>query len=328
MPSNIDTEDIQRAAKQAGGFLMIAVAVLLVVYLVVSGAYTVREYERAVVLRYGRYHTEVGPGLHFKIPWIDERVLVNVSEQSLRLPWGNSDDRASGQQLRVQHDVEEQSLILTGDLYAAVVEWTVIWQVSDPRDYVFSINEMQVESTILAVARSTMHRVVGDYSADEILTGKRSEIAVAALEEMTNQLETYDCGVTVVDLQLQRVTPPERVKPAFDDVNASIQQRDQLVNEARRERNALIPTAEAKANQLIREAEGYAARRRAESEGEIAALRAKYQSYKDAREPTRRRLYLETMERVLESSGPKTILDSDLNGLLPLLNLGDGGSSD
>ena len=323
MPDNIDSESVQRAARQAAGFLVIAVAVALVLYLVVSGAYTVREYERAVVLRFGRYHTEVGPGLHFKIPWIDERVLVNGSERCLRLPWGKSDDRATGQQLRVDRNVEEQSLILTGDLYAAVVEWTVVWQVSDPRDYVFSINEDHVESTILAVARSTMHRVVGDYSADEILTGKRSEIAVAALQEMTRQLETYECGVTVVDLQLQRVTPPERVKPAFDEVNASIQQRDQSVNEARRERNSLIPAAEAKANQLIREAEGYAARRRAESTGEIAALLAKYQSYKEAPEPTRRRMYLETMERVLESSGPKTILDSDLNGLLPLLNLGD-----
>ena len=326
MPRNFDSDDIRRATQQALSTALVTLGVLLLIYIVYSGAYTVREYERAVVLRFGKYHTEVGPGLHFKIPWIDERVLIDTSERSLRLPWGNRDGQLRGQQTQVDRSVEEQTLILTGDLYAAVVEWTVIWRVVDPREYVFSINESQVESTILAVARSTMHRVVGDYSADEILTGKRNEIAIAALEEMTRQLESYNCGVSIVDLQLQRVTPPERVKPAFDDVNASIQQRDQLVNEARRERNQMIPTAEANANQLIREAEGYAARRRAESAGEIAALLAKYKSYKEAPEVTRQRMYLETMERVLSSSGPKTILDSELNGLLPLLNLGQEGS--
>ncbi|QDV55058.1 FtsH protease activity modulator HflK [Rosistilla oblonga] len=321
MPQNFDPDEIRQATRQVLSTGIIAMAAMLVIYVVWSGVYTVREYERAVVLRFGRYHSEVGPGLHFKLPWIDRRVLIDTSERSLRLPSGTQDTSTRGQQMKINKMEEEQSLILTGDLFAAVVEWTVIWRVTDPQEYVFSINERQVEDTILAVARSTMHRVVGDYSADEILTGKRNEIAAAALEEMTQQLAVYQCGVSVVDLQLQRVTPPERVRPAFDDVNASIQQRDQLVNEARRERNKMIPTAMANSDKLIREAEGYAARRRAEAAGEIAALLSKYESYKEAPEVTRQRMYLESMERVLSTSGPKTILDSDLKGLLPMLNL-------
>ena len=122
-------------------------------------------------------------------------------------------------------------------------------------------------------------------------------------------------------MQMQRVTPPERVKPAFDEVNASIQQKEQLVNEANRERNMMIPQAEARRDRLIREAEGYAARRRAEADGEIAALRARFQAYKEAPEVTRRRLYLEAMEEVLAGSGPITVLDDELRGLLPMLNL-------
>ena len=120
---------------------------------------------------------------------------------------------------------------------------------------------------------------------------------------------------------MQRVTPPERVKPAFDAVNESIQQRDQSVNEANRERNQLIPQAEATRDRFIREAEGYAARTRAETEGEIAALRAKYEAYKLAPDVTRQRLYLDAMEAILLNSGPKTVLDADLRSLLPLLDL-------
>lgn len=326
MANNFDPDEVRRATRQVLSGGVVALAGMLLVYVIWSGVYTVREYEQAVVMRFGRYYDLAEPGLHFKLPWVDQRVLVDTSERSLRLPWGSSAGHESGQQRKVERSVEEQSLILTGDLYAAVVEWTVIWRVTDPQQYVFSINQLQVEETILAVARSTMHRVVGDYSADEILTGKRNQIAIAALEEMTQQLDTYQCGVAVVDLQLQRVTPPERVKPAFDDVNASIQQRDQLVNEARRERNRMIPTAMAASDRLIREAEGYAARRRAEAEGEIAALLSKYNSYKEAPEVTRQRMYLESMEKVLSSSGPKVILDSDLKGLLPVLNLNQDAS--
>jgi membrane protease subunit HflK len=116
------------------------------------------------------------------------------------------------------------------------------------------------------------------------------------------------------------VTPPNSVKPSFDEVIASIQQRDQLVNEARREQNQIIPLAEAKRDQLVREAEGYASRRLAEAEGEVSALKQKLEQYQLAPEATRQRLYLESMERVFESSGPITILDSDLKGML--LNLG------
>jgi membrane protease subunit HflK len=293
---------------------------LLLLYVLWHGFYTVAAHEKAVVLRFGKFRSTEGPGLHYKIPLVDEAVLVETDEKSLALPFGL---RGASRDINPNMTTERQGepLILTGDLYAGIVEWNVIWRVAEPKNYLFSIAAGDVEDTIIAVARSVMHRVVGDYSADEILTGKREEIGLAAEREMQQVMDSYECGVRIVGLQMQRVTPPERVKPAFDEVNASIQQKEQLVNEANRERNRLIPQAEADANKLEQQAEGYAARRRAEAEGEIAALLAKYNAYKQAPDVTRQRMYLETMEDVIAASGPKTVLDGDLRGLLPFLNL-------
>jgi membrane protease subunit HflK len=304
---------------------LVILAALLLIYLISSGVYKVREYESAVLMRFGKIQTVVGPGLHLKLPWIDQAILVDTSERSMRLPWGESGMEQAGRQMRVDRRTQEESLILTADLYAAVVEWNVIWRISDPARFVRNFGDLPtLERGVIAVARSTMHRVVGDYSAEEVLTGKREEIKVGARKEMREQLAELDCGVEVIDLQMQRVTPPSRVRASFDQVNASIQERDQLVNEAIRERNQLVPTAQARKDELIREAEGYASRLKAETDGEVAALLAKYKAYAVAPDVTRRRMYLETLENVLSASGPKTILDGDLKGLLPLLNLGEG----
>lgn len=298
--------------------------VLAVVYVGWRGVYTVAVHEEAVVLRFGRWHDTKGPGLQFMIPLVDEAVLVNIANHTMRLPFGLEETGDRGGFV-VNRAREDEPLILTGDLYSAVVEWNVTWRVVDPKDFLFSIHAEHIEKTITAVARSVMHRIVGDYSADETILGKREEIGLAAFEEMQRVMETYSCGVNIVQLQVQRAIPPIRVKPAFDEVNASIQRKDQLVNEANRERNRLIPQAEAQQDKLIREAEGYADRRRAEAQGEIAALLAKYQAYKVAPDITRKRLYLEAMQEVLADSGPKTILDADLKSLLPMLQLSSEG---
>ncbi len=298
---------------------------LVLAYAGWSAAYVVEPHEQAVVLRFGKYLKTQPPGLHFKLPWIDQRVLVDTSEKSMRLPWGH-DERAGDWSDPNTNRSNDDALILTGDLYAAVVEWNVFWQVTEPEKYIFSFDEEHVRPALVAVARSTMHRIVGDYSADETLTTKREEIALTALDDMREAMREFDAGIEITNLQLQRVTPPDVVKPSFDQVNQSIQVKGQLIYEATKERNSLLPLARADADKLIREAEGYANRRLAEAEGEIAALLAKYESYRLAPEITRQRMYLETMERVFASSGKKIILDSQLQGLLPMLQLNPSGS--
>jgi modulator of FtsH protease HflK len=304
--------------KQVASLAMVVLAGILIVYSVISSAFTVKAHEQAVVLRFGAFSRTVGPGLHFKVPFIESRMLVDMSDHTFRLPWGG---REQSGRLQVDRGDESEAMIVTADLYAAVVEWNVMWRVSDPKQYLFSIDERDTESLINEVARTVMNRAVGDYAADELLTTKRVEVGLAAIDAMREQLKRYECGIDIFELQMQKVTPPNSVKPAFDDVIASIQQRDQLVNEARREQNQILPLAEAKRDQLVREAEGYAARRLAEAEGEVSALSQKYLQYQLAPEATRQRLYLETMEKVFEQSGPVTILDSELKGML--LNLGN-----
>ena len=127
-----------------------------------------------------------------------------------------------------------------------------------------------------------MNRLVGDYSFDEVIGPKRSDIANEARTDTQRILEAYECGITITALQMQRVIPPDRVKPAFDKVNASIQEKQKLENEAESVRNKLLPEARASRDKLIREAEGYASRRRAEAKGEIEALLAKYHAYQRA----------------------------------------------
>lgn len=304
----------------------------LILPLIWKGFYTVAPHEQAVVLRFGRHYATVGPGLHFMIPLVDAAIPVSVEEHRLRLPFGEGSEEPRTIQGRDSASRDEP-LMLTGDLSAAVVEWTVQWQVIDPAKFLFRIDNApllrgqaaslsHMDATIQVIAQSVMHRLVGDYSIDEMLTEKREEVRLAAEKAGQQLLNKYDCGVQITGLQMQRVTPPARVKPSFDAVNISLQNKEKLVNEAERERNKLMPEARASKDKLIQEAKGYADRRRLEAQGEISALLAKYEAYRQAPEVTRRRLYLEAMEDVLGAAGSKTILDSDLRSLLPMLQVG------
>ncbi|HEX6984041.1 MAG TPA: FtsH protease activity modulator HflK [Planctomycetaceae bacterium] len=296
---------------------MLAVAAVVIAF---SAFYTVEANEQAVVLRFGKYHATTLPGAHFRIPFVDQVLKVSVEERTIRLPAPEgAADVVAGQV------AEDQALMLTGDLNAAVVEWTIQWRVNDPKEYLFAFydrdDELVFDRVIRTAAQSVMNRLVGDYSIDEVLTEKRTEVAEKARAATQQILDDYDCGVTITDLQMQRVTPPGKVRGAFDEVNASIQERDRLENEANKERNRLIPAARAERDKLIREAQGYADRRKAEVEGEVTALRAKYEAYKLAPEETRRRLYLEALQEVLRDVDQKVILDSEIGNLLPLLPL-------
>lgn len=307
--------------------LAFGILVFAVIYALLNSFYQVDPNEQAVVLRFGKYQTTSMPGLHFCIPLVDTVLPVSIEEHSVRLPTATAYNR--GERLS---DLEEtDTLMLTGDLNAVSVEWTVQWKVSDPKQFLFSFHDRfnpdYTEEVIRMVSQTVMNRLVGDYTIDEVLTDKRTEIAGKAQEATQQILDQYECGVAITDLQMQRVTPPSQVKPAFAAVNSAVQLRDQLENEANKERYKLIPAAKADRDKKIREAEGYSSRRKAEVNGEISALMAKFEAYQSAPEVTKQRLYLETMERVLSQMENKTILDSKLqNGILPMMQLGDGGA--
>ncbi len=301
---------------------------LLVLFLVGGAFYTVEPNEQAVLFRFGKYKGTTLPGLHFKLPLVDEVIKVNVAEHSMRLPYSSTETADTGISLDVQRvsgDSEEATLMLTGDLNTASVEWTMQWQVTSPSDYVIRFPESQDDSfaaeLIASVARTVMNRLVGDYSFDEVIGAQRSDIAAEAKREVEQILGAYKCGITITALQMQRVVPPSRVRPSFEQVNRSIQEKQKAENEGEAESNKLLPQARAEMDKMVREAEGYAARRRAEAAGEIEALRLQGEAFKKSPEVTRRRLYLEAMEEVLSGVGGKTILDSQLNQVIPLLPL-------
>jgi len=317
--NSISPQDTKALANASLAVVMVVIAV----FILFRSWYTVLPNEQAVVMRFGKYHATSIPGLHFCIPLVDQILKVSVEEHRLRLPLGSAAERRY-----VRHSESDELLILTGDLNAVSVEWTVLWQVQNAREYLFSFfqqgNEGYVEEVISTVANTVMNRLVGDYSIYEVLTEKRSDISHQAQKATQAILDQYKCGVVITELSMQRARPPERVTPAFAKVNSAVQVRDRLENEANKERNTLLPRARAERDRMTREAEGYASRRMAEVNGEIAALRARYRAYIRSPEITRKRMYLETMERVLSGIPNKTIIDADLQHILPLLQLDRG----
>ncbi|WP_220369731.1 FtsH protease activity modulator HflK [Paludisphaera rhizosphaerae] len=307
---------------------------LIALFLISDFSYTVEPHEQAVVLRFGAYKATTPPGLHFKLPIVDQVMKVSVEEHGLSLPFGPPPQPAAGWSNMISTSSvarkpadpdDDETLMLTGDLNTASVEWTVQWRVSEPSSYLFRFpgegDDQSARDLLTFVARTVMNRLVGDYSFDEMIGPKRGDIAAQAREDTQRMLDAYDCGITVTALQMQQVIPPDRVKPSFDRVNASIQLKQKLENEAEATRNKLIPEARASGDQLIREAEGYASRTKAEAQGEIEALLARYHAYQRAPDVTRQRLYLEAMQTLFESVKDKTIVDADLNKALPILNL-------
>ncbi|MEP3479243.1 MAG: FtsH protease activity modulator HflK [Fuerstiella sp.] len=323
-------EDIAKATR----IVVIAFIVLAAVIIGSKSYYTVQPSERAVVLRFGRYSSTAEPGLHFKVPFVDTVLTADVRERTIRLPFGTENYSTSvPRDVRFEDSNGVSDLMLTGNLNPVSVEWTIQWRVFDARKYMFQFHygdhlqfsrtsqDEFLQNVVSRVGRSVMNQVIGDYSFDEVLTTKRSEIRTKAEEETQNLIDSFDCGIRITDLQLQRVVPPKEVTNSFAAVNEAAQTRVKLMNEANKERNEMMPQARADRDKAIREAEGYSDRRRAEVKGEIDALIAQYEQYKASPAETRQRLYLESMQRVLSKVEKKTIIDSDLQQMLPLFNL-------
>lgn len=300
----------------------VVIALLLVFFLTWKSVYMVEPDEQAVVLRFGKYHTTTGPGLQFKIPLVDRALKVSTRERSFQLP---EEASPTGRVLS-----EGDTLMLTGDLNAVFVRWTIQWKVSKPQDFLFRFyRENQPdypEEVIKTVAQTVMNQLIGDYSLEEVLTEQRQNIALLAREQTQEILDRYQCGVAIEGLQMQRSTLPRRVQPSFDAILSAQQELNKLVAEGTKMRNELLPQARAERDKLVREAEGYADRRRAEVNGEINALLARYEAYAKAPEVTRQRLYIEAMEEVLAQVESKVIIDADIrNQILPLIQLDQGG---
>ncbi len=300
------------------------VIALAVLALVVLGAwtayYTVPSDSVAVVQRFGKYLKVVEPGLHFKLPMgIDAATIVPVKRQ-LKQEFGFTTPGASDPyQSPRRRDEKQETQMVTGDLNAALVEWVVQYRISDPVKFLFEVREPS--ETLRYVSESVMREVVGDRTVDEVITIGRQEIEAEALTKMQALSTKYAMGISIDQVQLKNINPPEPVQESFNEVNQAQQEKEKLINEARRDYNKVIPLAEGEKDQRIREADGYRLKRINEAEGDVARFSALLAEYSKAPEVTRRRIYIETLQDVMPSIRSMIIVDEQTRSILPLLNL-------
>lgn len=295
-----------------------ALAVLLF-----SSLFTVEPEEVGVILRFGKFVRTVNSGLNFKAPLGIEKVYKVPVERQLKLEFGFRTEKAGVRSQYSPRSYMEESLMLTGDLNAADVEWIVQYRISDPFQFLFRVRH--AVKTFRDINEAIMREIVGDRTVNEVLTIGRQEIAASATVKLQELADQYEMGIKVEQVVLQDVNPPEQVKPAFNEVNEAQQEREKLINQARSDYNKIIPKARGDAQRTIEEARGYALERVNGAKGEAAKFSAVYSEYSKAKEVTRQRIYLETMNEVLQKVGKKLITDEKASGVLPLFNLSKGG---
>jgi membrane protease subunit HflK len=297
-------------------YLILGILLVLVVF---TSFYTIDPEEVGLVLRFGRYVRSADPGLHFKAPLWIERVLKVPVQRQLKEEFGFRTVVAGVRSQFTSRGYTEESNMLTGDLNAAVVEWVTQYRIVDPYKYLFRVRN--VDDTFRAMTEAVMRKVVGDRTVNEVLTVGRAAVAHEVERQLQDLCDQYETGIKVEQVVLQDVNPPDPVKPSFNEVNQAQQEKEKLINQAQSEYNRIIPRAKGEAQQTIQNAEGYALDRVNSAVGDSAQFTAVYQAYRSAPEVTRKRIYLETLGRVLPKVKRKIVVDDELGGVLPLLNL-------
>jgi len=300
-----------------------APTVLLVVLAVVTMAYTVPAESQGVVLRFGRYLKTVDPGLRFKLPLGIDRVTKVPVRRQLKQEFGFATRGSTYRYQSTPRDEQEQERsMVTGDLNTAMVEWIVQFRIRDPRKFLFEVRAP--DDTLRDASEFVMREVVGDRTVDEVITIGRQEIESEALAKLQEVVSNYDLGLSIDQVQLKNVNPPQEVQASFNEVNQAQQEREKLINVANGEYNKAVPRARGEAEQKLQAAQGYALKRVNEALGDVAAFSAVLAEYLKAPDVTRKRIYLETMADIVPNMGRRIILDEDASGLLPLLQLPTG----
>jgi len=305
-------ESIRKNSKGIG----IAILVVFLIAATRATIYTVEPDEEAIVIRLGKYKETTSSGLHFKIPFVEtvDKIKTTIVHQA---EFGFRTKRTTYRRTQYSDDLfENESLMVTGDLNVADVQWVVQYKISDPFKYRFQTRDP--ERNIRDVSESIMRRVVGDRLVTDVLTTGRVEIASQVKILMQEVLDKYDMGISIQTVKLQDVNPPESVKASFNEVNEAKQEQEKVINQAERRYNEVIPEARGKADKLIQTAEGYGMALINRSKGDAARFLSVLKEYKKAPLITRKRLYLETMEEIFARMENVTIVDSKVKGLMPI----------
>jgi len=316
---------VRRFLPRGGGGMGLAlVGVVLVGIWAASGFYRVQPDEQGVVMRFGAFNRTTPPGWGYAIPWPVESVTKPRVTRINRVDVGFRAAADGGQVARPvpSRDVLEESMMLTGDENIIDIDFAVFWRIRDVAPFLF--NTRNPEATVKSAAESVMREVIGRTPIQPALTEARAQIEADVLRGTQTIMDQYGAGIEVAQVQLQKVDPPSSVVDAFRDVQRANADRERLRNEAESYRNDIIPRARGEAERLVQEAEGFRESQVARARGEAGRFISVLTAYQAAQDVTVRRMYLETMEEILRRN-PKVLVDDRLQGVVPLLNLGEQG---
>ena len=317
--------------KKPGGFdfkiswIIAAVALLWLA----TGFYQVQPNEQGVVLRFGKYADTTDAGLHYHLPYpIEEVVKVNITqERSINL--GVAEAYTTANRVAIRNGQTgnadplksfTESHMLTGDENIVDVNLTVVWRIKNAKDYLFSMQDP--DNTVRVAAQSVLREIVGQSEMQAIITGDRGKVEDETKAELQKVMDEFGSGIEIVRVKLQKADPPKQVVDAFNEVQRAKADMERFKNEAEAYRNEILPKARGEASQLLQNAQAYKEAVVNEAQGEAERFNSVYNAYKEGKNVTARRMYLETMEDVLEKS-QKIILDQGKagNGVVPYLPL-------
>lgn len=317
--------------KKPGGFdfkiswIIAAVALLWLA----TGFYQVQPNEQGVVLRFGKYADTTDAGLHYHLPYpVEEVVKVNITqERSINL--GVAEAYTAANRVAIRNGQTgnadplksfTESHMLTGDENIVDVNLTVVWRIKNAKDYLFSMQDP--DNTVRVAAQSVLREIVGQSEMQAIITGDRGKVEDETKAELQKVMDEFGSGIEIVRVKLQKADPPKQVVDAFNEVQRAKADMERFKNEAEAYRNEILPKARGEASQLLQNAQAYKEAVVNKAQGEADRFNSVYNAYKEGKNVTARRMYLETMENVLEKS-QKIILDQGKagNGVVPYLPL-------
>jgi modulator of FtsH protease HflK len=299
------------------------IMIVLIGFFSLTSFYSVDQGEVGVIRRFGKYSQTTQPGLHWKLPFnIDKLDKVRI-ERVFKEEFGFRTVASDVNTKYSSQSYDDESLMLTGDLNVLDVSWIVHFKIKDPVQLLFNVRNPR--ETVRDISEAAMRQIIGDYSVNEAITMRKNEINQAVKVMLQTVLDNYKSGIQIDKIELQEVLPPAVVKASFNEVNEAEQEREKVINQSWEAYNKVIPQARGQAEKTIREAEGYALARVAKAQGDATKFLDTWNAYKDAKEVTKRRLYLETIEEIIPKAGKIYVFEPDANKILPLLNLSDGG---
>ncbi len=299
----------------------IALAVVAVLW-IASGVFIVSPDEEGVILRFGKYDRTVGPGPHFRLPYPIEEDLKPKVTQVQRIEVGfRSPPNVTAVQSQVR-PVPEEASMLTSDENIVTVQFIIQYRINDSQKFLFNLARQH--ETVKSAGEAAMRDAIGKSKIDAALTEGKEQIQIETQKLLQNILDSYNAGISVLNVQMQDVHPPKEVMTAFRDVASAREDRAKATNEAEAYRNKIMPEAQGMAAEIVNQAEAYKETTLRRAQGESQRFLAVLAEYNKAKDVTKKRMYLEAMENILSAPGmEKIIMPKDVgNRALPLLPLG------